>query len=400
MKIYADNAATTRVSDTALAAMTPCFQEIYGNPSSLHTPGQRAAEKLAAARAIFARNLHADPREITFTSGGSEADNQALRTAAALGEKRGKRHIVSTKFEHHAVLHTLQALEREGFEVTLLDIPPDGVVTAEQVRDAIRPDTCLVSVMFANNEIGTIQPIQEIAEVAHKHGVWMHTDAVQAVGAIPVDVKELGVDMLSMSAHKFNGPKGMGALYCRKGIWPQNLIDGGSQEARHRAGTENVAGIAGMGKALEMATEHLEERMAHEKELRDYVIDRILKNIPEARLNGGLEHRLPGNANISFPGLEGETILLDLDMHGICASTGSACNSDSLDPSHVLLSIGVPEEIGHGSMRFTFGPQNTMEEAKYLCDVLEEVIPRRRAMSCMWLQGQNTARHFSLKGEN
>ena len=400
MKIYADNAATTRVSDTALAAMTPCFQEIYGNPSSLHTPGQRAAEKLAAARAIFARNLHADPREITFTSGGSEADNQALRTAAALGEKRGKRHIVSTKFEHHAVLHTLQALEREGFEVTLLDIPPDGVVAAEQVRDAIRPDTCLVSVMFANNEIGTIQPIQEIAEVAHKHGVWMHTDAVQAVGAIPVDVQELGVDMLSMSAHKFNGPKGMGALYCRKGIWPQNLIDGGSQEARHRAGTENVAGIAGMGKALEMATEHLEERMAREKELRDYVIDRILKNIPEARLNGGLEHRLPGNANISFPGLEGETILLDLDMHGICASTGSACNSDSLDPSHVLLSIGVPEEIGHGSMRFTFGPQNTMEEAKYLCDVLEEVIPRRRAMSCMWLQGQNTARHFSLKGEN
>jgi cysteine desulfurase len=254
--------------------------------------------------------------------------------------------------------------------------------------------------MMANNEIGTIQPIKEIAEIAHKHGVWMHTDAVQAVGAIPVDVKELGVDMLSMSAHKFNGPKGMGALYCKKGVWPQNLIDGGSQEARHRAGTENVAGIAGMGKALEMATEHLEERMAHEKELRDYVIDRILKNIPEARLNGGLEHRLPGNANISFPGLEGETILLDLDMHGICASTGSACNSDSLDPSHVLLSIGVPEEIGHGSMRFTFGPQNTMEEAKYLCDVLEEVIPRRRAMSCMWLQGQNTARHFSLKGEN
>ena len=277
--------------------------------------------------------------------------------------------------------------------------PTEGYIRPEDVEAAIRPDTALISIMMANNEIGTIQPIKEIAEIAHKHGVWMHTDAVQAVGAIPVDVKELGVDMLSMSAHKFNGPKGMGALYCRKGIWPQNLIDGGSQEARHRAGTENVAGIAGMGKALEMATEHLEERMAHEKELRDYVIDRILKNIPEARLNGGLEHRLPGNANISFPGLEGETILLDLDMHGICASTGSACNSDSLDPSHVLLSIGVPEEIGHGSMRFTFGPQNTMEEAKYLCDVLEEVIPRRRAMSCMWLQGQNKARQFSLKGE-
>ena len=278
--------------------------------------------------------------------------------------------------------------------------PVDIVIRPEDVEAAIRPDTALVSIMMANNEIGTIQPIKEIAEIAHKHGVWMHTDAVQAVGAIPVDVKELGVDMLSMSAHKFTGPKGMGALYCRKGIWPQNLIDGGSQEARHRAGTENVAGIAGMGKALEMATEHLAERMAHEKELRDYVIDRILKNLPEARLNGGLVHRLPGNANISFPGLEGETILLDLDMHGICASTGSACNSDSLDPSHVLLSIGVPEEIGHGSMRFTFGPQNTMEEAKYLCDVLEEVIPRRRAMSCMWLQGQNTARQFSLKGEN
>ena len=272
-------------------------------------------------------------------------------------------------------------------------------IRPEDVEAAIRPDTALVSIMMANNEIGTIQPIKEIAEVAHKHGVWMHTDAVQAVGAIPVDVKELGVDMLSMSAHKFNGPKGMGALYCRKGVWPQNLIDGGSQEARHRAGTENVAGIAAMGKALEIATAHLDERMAHESELRDYVIDRVLKNIPEARLNGGLEHRLPGNVNISFPGLEGETILLDLDMHNICASTGSACNSDSLDPSHVLLSIGVPEEIGHGSMRFTFGPQNIMEEAKYLCDVLEEVIPRRRAMSCMWLQGQNKARQFSLKGE-
>ena len=269
-----------------------------------------------------------------------------------------------------------------------------------QLEGLIKPNTKLIYVESPANPTMVLVDIAAVVEIAHKHGVWMHTDAVQAVGAIPVDVKELGVDMLSMSAHKFNGPKGMGALYCRKGIWPQNLIDGGSQEARHRAGTENVAGIAGMGKALEMATEHLEERMAHEKELRDYVIDRILKNIPEARLNGGLEHRLPGNANISFPGLEGETILLDLDMHGICASTGSACNSDSLDPSHVLLSIGVPEEIGHGSMRFTFGPQNTMEEAKYLCDVLEEVIPRRRAMSCMWLQGQNTARHFSLKGEN
>ena len=271
----------------------------------------------------------------------------------------------------------------------------------QQVADALREDTALVSVMLVNNETGCVFPVAEIARLLRERGsrALLHTDAVQAVGAIPVDVKDLGVDMLSMSAHKFNGPKGMGALYCRKGVWPQNLIDGGSQEARHRAGTENVAGIAAMGKALEIATTHLDERMAHETELRDYVIDRVLKNIPEARLNGGRSPRLPNNVNISFPGLEGETILLDLDMHGICASTGSACNSDSLDPSHVLLSIGVPEEIGHGSMRFTFGPQNTMEEAKYLCDVLEEVIPRRRAMSCMWLQGQNKARQFSLKGE-
>ena len=270
--------------------------------------------------------------------------------------------------------------EAEDF---FFDIGRDGIVLS------------VLDVMTVNGECG-----QTFLSVPGEGGSQIDgTDAVQAVGAIPVDVKELGVDMLSMSAHKFNGPKGMGALYCRKGVWPQNLIDGGSQEARHRAGTENVAGIAAMGKALEIATAHLDERMAHESELRDYVIDRILKNIPEARLNGGRSPRLPNNVNISFPGLEGETILLDLDMHGICASTGSACNSDSLDPSHVLLSIGLPEEIGHGSMRFTFGPQNTMEEAKYLCDVLEEVIPRRRAMSCMWLQGQNKARQFSLKGE-
>ena len=397
--IYADNAATTCVSEAARRAMMAAMETTWGNPSSLYTFGQQAEEALSQARAQIAGCLNAQPGELIFTSGGSEADNQALRSAARAGARKGKKHLISTKFEHHAILHTLRALEAEGFEVTLLDVHEDGLVRPAELQAALRPDTALVSVMFANNEIGTIQPIKEIAEIAHKHGVWMHTDAVQAVGAIPVDVKELGVDMLSMSAHKFNGPKGMGALYCRKGVWPQNLIDGGSQEARHRAGTENVAGIAAMGKALEIATAHLDERMAHESELRDYVIDRILKNIPEARLNGGRSPRLPNNVNISFPGLEGETILLDLDMHGICASTGSACNSDSLDPSHVLLSIGLPEEIGHGSMRFTFGPQNTMEEAKYLCDVLEEVIPRRRAMSCMWLQGQNKARQFSLKGE-
>ena len=397
--IYADNAATTQVSKPVLEAMLPYLTGQYGNPSSIYALGRHAQRDIELARQQVAEALGCEPGEIFFTGCGTESDNWAIRsTAARLGAK-GKRHIVTSVFEHHAVLHTCAALEKEGFEVTYLPVSREGLLTAQQVADAIRSDTALVSIMYANNEIGTIQPIKEIAEVAHKHGVWMHTDAVQAVGAIPVDVKELGVDMLSMSAHKFNGPKGMGALYCRKGVWPQNLIDGGSQEARHRAGTENVAGIAAMGKALEIATAHLDERMAHESELRDYVIDRILKNIPEARLNGGRSPRLPNNVNISFPGLEGETILLDLDMHGICASTGSACNSDSLDPSHVLLSIGVPEEIGHGSMRFTFGPQNTMEEAKYLCDVLEEVIPRRRAMSCMWLQGQNTARQFSLKGE-
>ena len=397
--IYADNAATTKMSPVALAAMLPALEDNYGNPSSLHSVGQHAAELLQSARETMARCLNCKPREILFTSGGSEADNQALLSAAELGRLKGKKHIISTAFEHHAVLHSLKRLEKQGFEVTLLPVGHTGTITAQQVKEAIRPDTCLVTVMYANNEIGSILPIEEIGAVCREAGVLFHTDAVQAVGHLPIDVKAQHIDMLSLSGHKFHGPKGMGALYCRKGVWPQNLIDGGSQEARHRAGTENVAGIAAMGKALEIATAHLDERMAHESELRDYVIDRILKNIPEARLNGGRSPRLPNNVNISFPGLEGETILLDLDMHGICASTGSACNSDSLDPSHVLLSIGVPEEIGHGSMRFTFGPQNTMEEAKYLCDVLEEVIPRRRAMSCMWLQGQNKARQFSLKGE-
>ena len=368
---------------------------VYVNPEV----DKRLGISLGMKREQVAKAINASPAELFFTSCGSEADNWAVKGTAFTKARQNKKHLITSAFEHHAIMHSMAALERMGFEVTYIRPTSEGYIRPEDVEAAIRPDTALVSIMMANNEIGTIQPIKEIAEIAHKHGVWMHTDAVQAVGAIPVDVKELGVDMLSMSAHKFNGPKGMGALYCRKGVWPQNLIDGGSQEARHRAGTENVAGIAAMGKALEIATAHLDERMAHESELRDYVIDRILKNIPEARLNGGRSPRLPNNVNISFPGLEGETILLDLDMHGICASTGSACNSDSLDPSHVLLSIGLPEEIGHGSMRFTFGPQNTMEEAKYLCDVLEEVIPRRRAMSCMWLQGQNKARQFSLKGE-
>ncbi len=397
--VYLDNAATTACAPEVLAVMVEALSGACGNPSSHYSVGYEAKEFVDTGRAQVAKAINASPAEIFFTGCGSEADNWAVKGTAFTKARQNKKHLITSAFEHHAIMHSMASLERLGFEVTYIKPTSEGYIRPEDVEAAIRPDTALVSIMMANNEIGTIQPIKEIAEIAHKHGVWMHTDAVQAVGAIPVDVKELGVDMLSMSAHKFNGPKGIGVLYCRKGVWPQNLIDGGSQEARHRAGTENVAGIAGMGKALEMATTHLEERMAHEQELRDYVIDRILKNIPEARLNGGRAPRLPGNVNISFPGLEGETILLDLDMHGICASTGSACNSDSLDPSHVLLSIGLPEEIGHGSMRFTFGPQNTMEEAKYLCDVLEEVIPRRRAMSCMWLQGQNKARQFSLKGE-
>ena len=358
--------------------------------------GTRGTGKTTCAR-ILAKAINCQPGEIFFTGCGSEADNWAIKGTALKLAKKGKKHLITSQFEHHAVLHSMKALEREGFEVTYLPITSDGFVRPEDVEAAIRPDTALVTVMMANNEIGTIQPIKEIAAVCKKHGVWCHTDAVQAVGAIPIDVQDLGVDMLSMSGHKFNAPKGIGALYIRRGILPYNLIDGGGQEGRRRAGTENVAGIAGIGKALEMATGHLEEKMAHQRELRDYTINRILKNIPLARLNGSWENRLPGNVNISFPGLEGETILLDLDMHGICASTGSACNSDSLDPSHVLLSIGLPEEIGHGSMRFTFGPQNTMEEAEYLCQTLEEVIPRRRAMSCMWLQSENTVRDFNLK---
>lgn len=396
MKIYADNAATTRVSDTALAAMTPCFQEIYGNPSSLHTPGQRAAEKLAAARAIFARNLHADPREITFTSGGSEADNQALRTAAALGEKRGKRHIVSTKFEHHAVLHTLQALEREGFKVTLLDIPPDGVVTAEQVRDAIRPDTCLVSVMFANNEIGTIYPIKEIGAICRQAGVLFHTDAVQAAGHLPINVKEMNIDLLSLSAHKFHGPKGVGAFYCRRGIPLPSLIDGGAQERGKRAGTENVAGIVGLGAALRLANEEMSEASARVSAMRDRLIDGILQTVPMCRLNGPRHNRLPGNCNISFLGIEGESLLLRLDLAGIAASSGSACASSSLDPSHVLLAIGLPHEVAHGSVRLSLSDYNTEEDVDYILEKLPEIVSTLRSMSPLWEQIQKGQIHYDI----
>ena len=395
--VYLDNAATTACAPEVLAVMTEALSGACGNPSSHYSVGYEAKEFVDTGRAQVAKAINAAPAEIFFTGCGSEADNWAVKGTAFTKARQNKKHLITSAFEHHAIMHSMASLERMGFEVTYIKPTAEGYIRPEDVEAAIRPDTALVSIMMANNEIGTIQPIKEIAEIAHKHGVWMHTDAVQAVGAIPIDVQDLGVDMLSMSGHKFNAPKGIGALYIRRGILPYNLIDGGGQEGRRRAGTENVAGIAGIGKALEMATGHLEEKMAHQRELRDYTINRILKNIPLARLNGSWENRLPGNVNISFPGLEGETILLDLDMHGICASTGSACNSDSLDPSHVLLSIGLPEEIGHGSMRFTFGPQNTMEEAEYLCQTLEEIIPRRRAMSCMWLQNKNTVRDFNLK---
>ena len=383
MKIYADNAATTRLSDTALAAMTPCFQEIYGNPSSLHTPGQLAAEKLAAAREVFARNLHAAPREITFTSGGSEADNQALRSAAALGAKRGKRHIVSTKFEHHAVLHTLQALEREGYEVTLLDIPPDGVVTAEQVRSAIRPDTCLVSVMFANNEIGTIQPIAEIGAVCRQAGVLFHTDAVQAAGHVPIDVEALQVDLLSLSAHKFHGPKGVGVLYARRGVALTPLIHGGAQERGKRGGTEDIPGICGAAAAFDEACANLERNAAYLTPLRDRLVAGLTA-IPHTVLNGDPVRRLPGNVNVCFEGIEGESLLLLLDEKGIAASSGSACTSGSLDPSHVLLALGRPHEVAHGSLRLSLSHENRPEEIDYILEVLPGIVSYLRGMSPVW----------------
>ena len=378
MKIYADNAATTRVSDTALAAMTPCFQEIYGNPSSLHTPGQRAAEKLAAARAIFARNLHADPREITFTSGGSEADNQALRTAAALGEKRGKRHIVSTKFEHHAVLHTLQALEREGFEVTLLDIPPDGVVTAEQVRDAIRPDTCLVSVMFANNEIGTIQPIAEIGAVCRQAGVLFHTDAVQGFGKYRIWPKRMGIDLLSASGHKIHGPKGVGFLYIGQNVKIQPVIFGGEQQKNIRSGTENVPGIAGLALASRMIYRDLEMKTALMRELKAHFLEGI------GKLDNTVVHGLtdeggaPHIISVGIGGVRSEVLLHALEDKGIYVSSGSACSSNHPAVSGVLKGIGAPREYLDATLRFSMSEFTTKEEIDYTLETLYNCVPMLR----------------------
>jgi len=383
MMIYADNAATTRMSRGAIDAMVACMEEQYGNPSSLYTLGQRAKELLEQAREEIAELIHADSREITFTSGGSEADNQALRTAAELGRKAGKMHIISTAFEHHAVLHTLEKLEKEGFSVTLLDVHEDGLVRVEELEAAIRPDTCLVTVMYANNEIGTIQPIREIGAVCRAHGVLFHTDAVQAVGHLPIDVREECIDMLSASAHKFHGPKGVGFLYARRGIRLTNIINGGAQERGKRAGTENVAGVVGMAAALKESAAHMEENAAHMSALRDRLI-RGLREIPHAALNGDAVRRLPGNVNFCFEGIEGESLLLLLDDRGICASSGSACTSGSLDPSHVLLAIGRVHDVAHGSLRLTLGEDATADAVDYIIQNVKEVVAYLRGFSPVW----------------
>ena len=383
MFVYADNAATTKISKAALEAMMPAFETYYGNPSSLHTTGQEAAEQLLAARQSVAKNLNAEAREIYFTSGGSEADNQAIRTAAILGAKKGKKHIISTAFEHHAVLHTLNKLEKEGFEITLLDVHKNGIITAEEVADAIREDTCLVTIMFANNEIGSIEPIAEIGAVCKEKGVLFHTDAVQAAGHIKIDVKAMNIDMLSLSAHKFHGPKGVGALYCRKGILLQNLIEGGAQERGKRAGTENLPAILGLAKALDDACNAIDKNTEYVSKLRDRLIEG-LSTIPHSVLNGDPVKRLPGNVNMCFEGIEGESLLLLLDAKGIEASSGSACTSGSLDPSHVLLAIGLPHEVAHGSLRLSICEENTPEEIEYIIDTVPGIVEYLRNISPVW----------------
>ena len=383
MQIYADNAATTRLSDTALKAMLPYLQGEYGNPSSLHSVGQRAQEALTEARARIAARLGCQPTEVIFTSGGSEADNQAIRSVAAFGKMKGKTHIISTAFEHHAVLHTLEALEKEGFTVTLLDVHEDGMVSAQQVEEAITDETCLVTIMYANNEIGTVQPIAEIGEVCRRHGVLFHTDAVQAVGHLPVNVAEQNIDMLSLSAHKFHGPKGIGVLYARKGVPIFPLIHGGAQERNRRGGTENIPAIVGMAAALDEACDHLEEDTRKLTALRERLIAGLSK-IPHSVLNGHREHRLPGTVNFCFEGIEGESLLLLLDDKGVYASSGSACTSGSLDPSHVLLAIGRPHEIAHGSLRLSLSPDTTEEEVDYMVEAVTDVVAYLRSISPVW----------------
>lgn len=383
MYVYADNAATTQVSPTAVAAMMPFLTEEYGNPSSFYSLGQRAAEALVKARETVAECLGAEPGEIYFTSGGSEADNQAIRSAAFVGAKKGKRHIISTKFEHHAVLHTLAQLEKEGFDVTLLDVHPNGVITVEDVANAIREDTCLVTIMFANNEIGTMQPIKEIGALCREKKIPFHTDAVQAVGHVPINVKEMNIDMLSLSGHKFHSPKGVGALYVRRSIPLKNLIEGGQQEKGKRGGTENMPGIVGMAAAMKEAIDHMDENMTKITALREKLIQGLEK-IPHSKLNGDRNIRVPGTVNFCFEGIEGESMLLLLDANGIAASSGSACTSGSLDPSHVLLALGLPHEVAHGSLRLSIGEYNNEAEIDHILETVPKVVERLRDMSPVW----------------
>ena len=395
MTVYADNAATTKMSQTAIDAMLPYMTTVYGNPSSLHSVGQRAKEALDAARETVANCLGCEPREIIFTSGGSEADNQAIISAARLGEKKGKKHIISTAFEHHAVLHTLKKLEKEGFEVQLLDVKQGHNITAQQVKNAIRPDTCLVTTMYANNEIGSILPIAEIGAICKEAGVPFHTDAVQAVGHLHINVKEENIDMLSLSGHKFHGPKGIGALYCRKGFPLVNIIEGGAQERGKRAGTENIPAICGMAAAMKEACDHIDENAAKVAAMRDKLIEGLSK-IPHSAVNGDLKHRLPGNVSFCFEGIEGESLLLLLDQKGICASSGSACTSGSLDPSHVLLAIGRVHDVAHGSLRLSLCEWNTMEEMDHILKAVPEVVAYLRSMSPVWRDLQTGKREYIL----
>ncbi len=395
LQVYADNAATTRMSKTAISTMAAYFDTVYANPSSLHSAGQQAKEALEDARARIAACLGCEPREIYFTSGGSEADNQAIRSAAILGARKGKKHIISTAFEHHAVLHTLQKLEKEGFEITLLDVKNNHNITAQQVRDAIRQDTCLVTCMYANNEIGSILPIAEIGAICKEAGIPFHTDAVQAVGHLKINVKEQNIDMLSLSAHKFHGPKGVGALYCRRGLALTNLIEGGAQERGKRAGTENIPGICAMAAALEEACTNIDANTAAVTKLRDRLIEG-LSAIPHSALNGDAVNRLPGNVSFCFEGIEGESLLLLLDMKGVCASSGSACTSGSLDPSHVLLAIGRVHDVAHGSLRLSLSHYNTPQEIEHILTAVPEVVSYLRGISPVWRDLQTGKREYIL----
>ena len=381
--IYLDNAATTKTSEEVVAAMLPYFTEYYGNPSSIYDFAQKSKKAVSNARRTIAETLGAQENEIYFTAGGSEADNWALKATAEAYQSKGK-HIITTKIEHHAILHTAEYLEKRGFEITYIGVDENGVVKVDELEKAIRPDTILISVMFANNEIGTIQPIKEIGEIAKKHGVLFHTDAVQAYGQLPINVDELHIDMLSSSGHKLNGPKGIGFLYIRKGVKIRSFVHGGAQERKRRAGTENVPGIVGYGKAAEIAAKTMKERTAKEIELRDHLIDRVLAEVPYTRLNGHRTNRLPNNANFSFQFVEGESLLILLDNNGICGSSGSACTSGSLDPSHVLLAIGLPHEIAHGSLRLTLSAETTMEDIDFVVDCIKQIIERLRSMSPLY----------------